>query len=110
MPERAEVGVKRCPKKVPVSSGQVDHNPNIFCKMPFAPAWDNNKCHFPPSGPVEPHAAQFHLEIEVASDNAKFGFVEFAEKWNGRMAMLGFTIGLATEAVTGSGILKQLGL
>eukprot|EP00808_Paulinella_micropora_P000229 g4116.t1 len=45
----------------------------------------------------------------MASDNVKFGFVEFAEKWNGRMAMLGFTIGLATEAVTGSGILQQLG-
>eukprot|EP00808_Paulinella_micropora_P023209 g5279.t1 len=34
----------------------------------------------------------------MASNNAKFGFVEFAEKWNGRMAMLGFTVGLAAEA------------
>eukprot|EP00808_Paulinella_micropora_P027409 g20489.t1 len=52
----------------------------------------------------------YHLKSKMASDNAKFGFVEFAEKWNGRMAMLGFTIGLATEALTGSGILCQLGL
>eukprot|EP00808_Paulinella_micropora_P022091 g6777.t1 len=46
----------------------------------------------------------------MASDNVKLGFVEFAEKWNGRMAMLGFTIGLATKVVTGSGTLQQLGL
>ena len=33
------------------------------------------------------------------SDNAqaRFGFVNFAETWNGRLAMLGFVIGLGTE-------------
>ena len=40
----------------------------------------------------------------------KYGFVEFAERANGRMAMLGFVIGLATEALTGSSILAQIGL
>ncbi len=40
----------------------------------------------------------------------KFGFTEFAENWNGRLAMLGFVIGLATEYFTGQGILSQLGL
>lgn len=40
----------------------------------------------------------------------KFGFTEFAETWNGRLAMLGFVIGLATELITGQGILSQLGL
>lgn len=40
----------------------------------------------------------------------RFGFVDFAERANGRMAMLGFVIGLATEALTGSGILAQIGL
>lgn len=40
----------------------------------------------------------------------KFGFVNFAETWNGRLAMLGFVIGIATEALTGQGILSQLGL
>lgn len=40
----------------------------------------------------------------------KFGFTEFAENWNGRLAMLGFVIGLATEYLTGQGILSQLGL
>jgi len=40
----------------------------------------------------------------------KFGFNNFAETWNGRLAMLGFTIGIATELLTGKGILAQLGL
>ena len=40
------------------------------------------------------------------SDNAaRFGFVNFAETWNGRLAMLGFVIGLGTELLTGQGIL-----
>ncbi|MEO1093455.1 MAG: high light inducible protein [Cyanobacteria bacterium J06638_28] len=40
----------------------------------------------------------------------KVGFTFFAERWNGRLAMLGFTIGLLTELLTGQGILEQLGL
>ncbi|WP_204138193.1 high light inducible protein [Halomicronema sp. CCY15110] len=40
----------------------------------------------------------------------KFGFVNFAETWNGRLAMLGFIIGVATEYITGQGILSQIGL
>lgn len=41
---------------------------------------------------------------------SKFGFTQFAESWNGRLAMLGFVVGLATELLTGQGILSQLGL
>ncbi|NEO72596.1 MULTISPECIES: chlorophyll a/b-binding protein [unclassified Moorena] len=41
---------------------------------------------------------------------SKFGFTNFSETWNGRLAMLGFAIGLATELLTGNGILEQLGL
>jgi hypothetical protein len=41
---------------------------------------------------------------------AKFGFTNIAENWNGRLAMLGFLIGLLTELITGKGILAQLGL
>ena len=33
-----------------------------------------------------------------------------AELLNGRMAMLGFVIGIATELITGQGILQQLNL
>ncbi|MFP4103983.1 chlorophyll a/b-binding protein, partial [Coleofasciculus sp.] len=40
----------------------------------------------------------------------KFGFTTFAETWNGRLAMLGFVIGIATELLTGQGILQQIGL
>jgi Chlorophyll A-B binding protein len=43
-------------------------------------------------------------------DSNKFGFTRFAENWNGRLAMLGFVISLATEVITGQGVLAQLGL
>ncbi len=46
----------------------------------------------------------------MENQNAKFGFTQFAETWNGRLAMLGFLIGIATEVLTGQGILSQLGL
>ncbi len=40
----------------------------------------------------------------------KLGFTQFAETWNGRLAMFGFIIAVATEYLTGQGILSQLGL
>ena len=43
-------------------------------------------------------------------DNAKFGFSAFAEQWNGRLAMMGFVIGLGTALLTGQGLLSQVGL
>lgn len=46
----------------------------------------------------------------MTEEQQKFGFTQFAENWNGRLAMLGFTIGLITELMTGQGILSQLGL
>jgi ferrochelatase len=46
----------------------------------------------------------------MQSTEPRLGFVSFAELWNGRLAMLGFVIGLATELLTGQGILGQLGL
>lgn len=46
----------------------------------------------------------------MESQNIKFGFSQFAETWNGRLAMMGFVIGLATEVLTGQGILSQIGL
>lgn len=39
-----------------------------------------------------------------------FGFTTIAERLNGRLAMIGFLIGVATEMITGQGILSQLGL
>lgn len=49
-------------------------------------------------------------ETLMADPTPRFGFVEIAETWNGRLAMLGFVIGLATELLTGQGILQQIGL
>ena len=46
----------------------------------------------------------------MSDTTSRFGFVAFAETWNGRLAMLGFVIGLATELLTGQGILQQIGL
>lgn len=39
-----------------------------------------------------------------------YGFTQMAETANGRLAMLGFVIGVATEWLTGQGILSQIGL
>ena len=39
----------------------------------------------------------------------RFGFVDYAEIWNGRLAMIGILIGLSTELLTGQGILTQMG-
>ena len=39
----------------------------------------------------------------------RYGFVNYAEIWNGRLAMLGIVVGLSTELLTGQGILGQIG-
>ena len=44
---------------------------------------------------------------EEASEQSKSGRFVAAERLNGRLAMLGFAIGLLTEALTGHGILSQ---
>ena len=46
----------------------------------------------------------------MADPTPRFGFVAFAETWTGRLAMLGFVIGIATELLTGQSILGQIGL
>ena len=46
----------------------------------------------------------------MTESTPRYGFVAFAETWNGRLAMLGFVIGLGTELLTGQSILVQLGL
>jgi ferrochelatase len=63
-------------------------------------------------------ASSLHIALQLPQQNetimpestSRFGFVAFAETWNGRLAMLGFVIGLGTELLTGQGILGQLGL
>ncbi|WP_254937859.1 high light inducible protein [Cyanobium sp. Morenito 9A2] len=46
----------------------------------------------------------------MAEPTPRFGFVAFAETWNGHLAMLGFAIGLGTELLTGQGVLAQISL
>jgi ferrochelatase len=63
-----------------------------------------------------PHSLHMLLQFRhrnqkpMTDSTSRFGFVAFAETWNGRLAMMGFVIGLATEILTGQGILHQIGL
>jgi hypothetical protein len=43
-------------------------------------------------------------------DVPKFGFNDYAERLNGRAAMVGFVITLAIEFITGKGLMVWLGL
>lgn len=43
-------------------------------------------------------------------EEPKFGFNDYAERLNGRAAMIGFVITLVIESVTGQGLLAWLGL
>lgn len=48
--------------------------------------------------------------MEFAPSDAGWGFHERAEKLNGRMAMIGFVAALATELMTGEGLIRAIGL
>ena len=43
-------------------------------------------------------------------EEPKFGFNEYAERLNGRAAMVGFLLMVVIEVVTGHGVLAWLGL
>lgn len=46
----------------------------------------------------------------MENNEGKFGFTNFAEIWNGRLAMIGFVSAIILELNTGHGVLRQLGL
>ena len=50
------------------------------------------------------------IKFRKGSMDSKWGFTNFAEMWNGRLAMMGFIIGLGTELLTSQGILDQMGM
>ena len=50
------------------------------------------------------------IETPMTDPSPRFGFVAFAETWNGPPAILGFVLGLGTELPTGPGIPSQTGL
>ncbi len=47
--------------------------------------------------------------MEYAASDAGWGFHSRAEKLNGRLAMLGFVAAIATEMMTGEGLLHSIG-
>jgi len=56
----------------------------------------------PPQTPPQP-------SVTPQLDEPKFGFHRYAERLNGRAAMVGFVLMLVIEAVTGQGVLSWLG-
>lgn len=51
----------------------------------------------------------FAIEPKMyVDDSRKAGFTEYAEKLNGRLAMIGFVSAIALEAFTGHGIIGWL--
>lgn len=51
----------------------------------------------------------FAIEPKVyVDDSQQFGFNEYAEKLNGRLAMIGFISAIAFELLTGQGIVSWL--
>jgi hypothetical protein len=50
-----------------------------------------------------------HAHTAMLARNT-WGWTSTAELWNGRLAMLGFVIAIATELLTGQGVMQQLRL
>ena len=48
--------------------------------------------------------------MEMAAADDGWGFHERAEKLNGRLAMVGFIAAIATELMSGEGLLHTIGL
>lgn len=56
-------------------------------------------------GRANVYAVEPKMYVDATS---RFGFNEYAEKLNGRMAMIGFVSVLVLEAVTGHGVISWL--
>ena len=50
------------------------------------------------------------MPMRLAGPEAGWGFHARAEKLNGRLAMVGFVAAIATELITGQGLLQAIGL
>ncbi|MDJ0733635.1 MAG: hypothetical protein QNJ47_06025 [Nostocaceae cyanobacterium] len=55
-------------------------------------------------------ATQPKPSVTPKIDEPKFGFNEYAERLNGRAAMIGFLLMVAIEYVSDKGVLSWLGL
>ena len=67
--------------------------------------WESEDSQLLDPRPIEPR-----MVLASPESHSGWGFHCRAELLNGRLAMLGFVIGLALEALSGQGILGQLGL
>jgi Chlorophyll A-B binding protein len=54
--------------------------------------------------------AQTEPTVNPKLEEPKFGFNKYAERLNGRAAMIGFLLTLVIEYLTGQGLLSWLGL
>ena len=54
--------------------------------------------------------AQTEPTVTPKLEDPKFGFSKYAERLNGRAAMIGFILTLGIEYLTGQGLLSWLGL
>ena len=61
---------------------------------------------------LEGHDNVYAMEpsMSIAEPDAGWGFHERAETLNGRLAMLGFVAAMATELISGEGLLHTIGL
>ena len=65
--------------------------------------WCSDEAGIDDPRPLEPR-------MRIVDRDQGWGFHPRAELLNGRLAMLGFSIGVVLELITGQGILQQIGL
>ncbi|MEC4986711.1 MAG: hypothetical protein SAJ37_21895 [Oscillatoria sp. PMC 1068.18] len=63
-----------------------------------------------PEKPMTTTEAKTQPTVTPNVEEPKFGFNEYAERLNGRAAMIGFLLTLLIEYFTGQGVLSWLGL
>ncbi len=59
---------------------------------------------------LDPRVIEPRMYLADQNHDSGWGFHRRAEILNGRLAMLGFVIGLVVEMISGQGILQQIGL
>lgn len=59
---------------------------------------------------LDPRVIEPRMYLADQNNDSGWGFHRRAEILNGRLAMLGFAIGLVVEMISGQGILQQIGL
>lgn len=67
--------------------------------------WDSNDQQL-----QDPKAIEPVMYVATAESNSGWGFHARAELLNGRLAMVGFATGVLLEAISGKGIVQQIGL